>query len=38
MKKLKIYLKGTMIGMIAEHCFRVNLGYLEGFIIGILII
>lgn len=38
MKKLTIYLKGALIGMIAEYCFRVEYGYLQGFILGILII
>lgn len=38
MKKLMIYLKGCLIGMIAEYCFRVEFGYLQGFILSALII
>lgn len=38
MKKLRIYLKGAMIGMIAEYCFRVEFGYLQGFLLITLVI
>lgn len=38
MKKLKTYLWGAMIGMISEYCFRVEFGYLQGFILVILIL
>ena len=38
MKKLSIYLKGGVIGMIAEYCFRVEFGYLQGFILSTLIV
>ena len=38
MKKLMVYLKGGLIGMITEYCFRVEFGYLQGFILSALII
>ncbi len=38
MKKLRIYIKGALIGMIAEYAFRVEFGYLQGFILSMLII
>ena len=38
MKKLHIYLKGILIGMMAEYCFRVEFGYLQGFILSALIL
>ena len=38
MKKSSIYLKGILIGMIAEYCFRVEFGYLQGFILSALTI
>jgi hypothetical protein len=38
MKKLMIYLKGGLIGMIAEYCFRVEFGYLQEVILSALII
>lgn len=38
MKKLIIYTKGAMIGMVVEYCFRVEFGYLQGFILIVLII
>ena len=38
MKKSSIYLKGILIGMIAEYCFRVEFGYLQGFILSVLTI
>jgi biotin transporter BioY len=38
MKKLTIYLKGGLIGMISEYCFRVEFGYLQGFILSALVI
>jgi len=37
MKTLKIYVNGALIGMIAEYCFRVQFGYLQGFILSLLI-
>ena len=36
--KLTIYLKGALIGMISEYVFRVEFGYLQGFILLLLII
>ena len=36
--KLTIYLKGALIGMISEYAFRVEFGYLQGFILSLLII
>lgn len=38
MERLSIYLKGALIGMIAEYCFRVDFGYLQGFILIVLVI
>ena len=38
MKRITIYLKGALIGMIAEYAFRVEFGYLQGFILSMLII
>jgi hypothetical protein len=38
MKRLMIYLKGAMVGMIAEYCFRVNFGYLQAFILTALVV
>lgn len=38
MKRLMIYLKGAMVGMIAEYCFRVEFGYLQAVILTVLVI
>ena len=38
MKRLMIYLKGGVVGMIAEYCFRVDFGYLQAIILTALII
>lgn len=38
MKKLKTYLNGFLIGMIAEYCFRVEFGYLQVTILVLLVI
>ncbi len=37
MKKLNYYVNGALIGMISEYCFRVEFGYLQGFILIMLI-
>ena len=36
MEKSSIYLKGILIGMIAEYCFRVEFGYLQGSLLSLL--
>jgi len=38
MKKLQTYIKGGLIGMIAEYCFRVDYSYLQIFILVALVI
>ena len=38
MKKIKTYLSGGLIGMIAEYCFRVEFGYLQVIILTALVV
>jgi hypothetical protein len=38
MKKLNTYLTGILIGMIAEYSLRIEFGYMQGFILLLLII
>jgi len=38
MKTTGIYIKGMLIGMITEYCFRIDFGYLQGFILFCLVI
>lgn len=38
MKKLKTYLSGGLIGMVAEYCFRVEFGYLQAITLTTLVI
>jgi hypothetical protein len=38
MKKLSFYVKGILIGMIGEYCFRIECGYLQIFILSLLIL
>jgi len=37
MSRITIYLRGAIIGMIAEYCFRVDVGYLQVMILVALI-
>jgi len=37
MKKLSIYAKGAMIGMIAEYCLRVEFGYIQAILLTVLL-
>lgn len=38
MKKLICYIKGALIGMIAEYSFRIEFGYLQAFILTMLLL
>ena len=38
MKTLRIYTQGILIGMIGEYCLRIEFGYMQGFILIILLI
>lgn len=38
MKRIVIYSNGFIIGMIAEYCFRVSFGYLQGSILLLLLL
>jgi len=37
MKALRHYIDGSLIGIIIEYCFRVKFGYLQAFILILLI-
>jgi hypothetical protein len=37
MKKLSVYMRGFLIGMIAEYSFRVEFGYIQAIILALLI-